>query len=404
MSSMQLTDVRGSGADGAGRVCQGHSSRRPLRPRRRPSRRSCRRRRPPPRRPWPPRRRVGTGATAATSVASGPLVENTAQPGDAGDSSWVAQVDVDGDSTAAQATFLWDDEVKVLYIATEDDEVCSNGGTALANTLTALFATGNVAGVPVGSGWTATYLDATECGAASPVLWGERFDSTGTVTKAGVATIDPDHRRPRHRRGHGLDRRSRRELGSGSPDRTRSRARSPARERFPGGASCVRRRSVTRNHYVRCEALTLDIVTRSTHLSTGPPRVRPLRLQDVWMIRVNAVQPGSLGEELGLSVGTELLSVNGRELEDFLDWEFLTADEAFLLHVRAAGRRGDRVRHRAPGGAADGPRARAAADPPLRQPLRLLLRGRPARRACGTRSTSATTTTGSPSGTATSPR
>lgn len=134
---------------------------------------------------------VGAGATAATSVASGPLVENTAQPGDPGDSSWVAQVDVDGDSTASQATFLWDDEVKVLYIATEDDEACSAGGTALANTLTALYATGNAAGAPVGSGWTATYLDATECGAAAPVLWGERFDSTGTVTTAGVATIDP---------------------------------------------------------------------------------------------------------------------------------------------------------------------------------------------------------------------
>jgi hypothetical protein len=134
---------------------------------------------------------VQSGATSATSVASGPLVENTAQPGDAGDSSWVAQVDVDGDSTAAEATFLWDDEVKVLYIAAEDDEVCSAGGTALANTLTALYATGNVAGAPVGSGWTATYLDATECGAAEPVLWGERFDSTGTVTAAGVATIDP---------------------------------------------------------------------------------------------------------------------------------------------------------------------------------------------------------------------
>ncbi len=54
------------------------------------------------------------------------------------------------------------------------------------------------------------------------------------------------------------------------------------------------------------------------------------------MIRVNAVQPGSLGEELGLSVGTELLSVNGRPLEDFLDWEFLTAEDAFTLHVRQA--------------------------------------------------------------------
>ena len=130
-------------------------------------------------------------STMTGVISSGPLTENTAQAGDPGDSSWVAQVDVDGDSTAAQATFVWDDEVKILYIAEEDDEVCANGGTALANTLTALYATGNVAGAPVGSGWTATYLDATECGAASPILWGERFDATGTVTKAGVATIDP---------------------------------------------------------------------------------------------------------------------------------------------------------------------------------------------------------------------
>jgi len=52
------------------------------------------------------------------------------------------------------------------------------------------------------------------------------------------------------------------------------------------------------------------------------------------MIKVVAVQPQSIGSELGLAPGTELLSVNGRELADFLDWEFLTAEEAFVLHVR----------------------------------------------------------------------
>ena len=52
------------------------------------------------------------------------------------------------------------------------------------------------------------------------------------------------------------------------------------------------------------------------------------------MVRVKAVQDGSIAEELGIVPGTELVSVNGRELADFLDWEFLTADEAFLLHVR----------------------------------------------------------------------
>lgn len=52
------------------------------------------------------------------------------------------------------------------------------------------------------------------------------------------------------------------------------------------------------------------------------------------MIRVTAVAPDSLGAELGLRAGTELLTINGRSLEDFLDWEFLTADDQFLLHVR----------------------------------------------------------------------
>jgi putative radical SAM enzyme (TIGR03279 family) len=55
------------------------------------------------------------------------------------------------------------------------------------------------------------------------------------------------------------------------------------------------------------------------------------------MIRVTAVHPDSIAAELGLSEGTELLSVDGRELEDFLDWEFLTAEEEFLLHVRLPG-------------------------------------------------------------------
>jgi putative radical SAM enzyme (TIGR03279 family) len=52
------------------------------------------------------------------------------------------------------------------------------------------------------------------------------------------------------------------------------------------------------------------------------------------MIRVAAVHHQSIAEELGLEPGTQLLSVNGRALDDFLDWEFLTAEEAFLLHVR----------------------------------------------------------------------
>jgi putative radical SAM enzyme (TIGR03279 family) len=52
------------------------------------------------------------------------------------------------------------------------------------------------------------------------------------------------------------------------------------------------------------------------------------------VLKITAVHPDSIAAELGLQEGTQLLTVNGRELEDFLDWEFLTAEEQILLHVR----------------------------------------------------------------------
>ena len=52
------------------------------------------------------------------------------------------------------------------------------------------------------------------------------------------------------------------------------------------------------------------------------------------MIRIQAVAPESLGAALQLVPGTELLKVNDKPLEDFLDWEFLTADERFVLLAR----------------------------------------------------------------------
>jgi putative radical SAM enzyme (TIGR03279 family) len=66
-------------------------------------------------------------------------------------------------------------------------------------------------------------------------------------------------------------------------------------------------------------------------------RAHPAYYHRLSMLKVTAVAPESLGAELGLQVGTELLAINGREVEDFLDWEFLTADDQFLLHVRQPG-------------------------------------------------------------------
>ena len=59
------------------------------------------------------------------------------------------------------------------------------------------------------------------------------------------------------------------------------------------------------------------------------------------MVRVARVHPESIAAELGIAPGTELVSVNGRELSDFLDWEFLTAEDA--LEVEAVLPDGDSV-------------------------------------------------------------
>ena len=55
------------------------------------------------------------------------------------------------------------------------------------------------------------------------------------------------------------------------------------------------------------------------------------------MVRVARVVPGSIAEEVGLRSGTDLVSVNGRALGDFLDWEFLSADDALEIEARHDG-------------------------------------------------------------------
>ncbi len=55
------------------------------------------------------------------------------------------------------------------------------------------------------------------------------------------------------------------------------------------------------------------------------------------MIKVKEVLSGSIGEAIGLVPDAELLTVGGTSLEDFLDWEFLTAEEDFTVVYRRPG-------------------------------------------------------------------
>ncbi|HEY5023067.1 MAG TPA: radical SAM protein, partial [Gemmatimonadaceae bacterium] len=52
------------------------------------------------------------------------------------------------------------------------------------------------------------------------------------------------------------------------------------------------------------------------------------------MVKVSRIDKNSIAAALGIRPGTELLTVNGRALADFLDWEFLTADEELAIEAR----------------------------------------------------------------------
>ena len=52
------------------------------------------------------------------------------------------------------------------------------------------------------------------------------------------------------------------------------------------------------------------------------------------MVRVARVAAGSIADEIGIVPGTELVSINGRQLGDFLDWEFLSAEDEVVVEAR----------------------------------------------------------------------
>ena len=121
-----------------------------------------------------------------SSIGKGPLTASTAQPS----SFWTEEVDVDDDGVAETSDFLYDAQNGILYTYREDDFGCANGGTANGGILEALYADGNKAGKPVGSGWYAVNLNATQCGAKNAGVYGCKFDADGNPTTCGVATIN----------------------------------------------------------------------------------------------------------------------------------------------------------------------------------------------------------------------
>jgi hypothetical protein len=125
------------------------------------------------------------GTTKTSSVG-----QNVKMATPADSDSWAEQLDVDGNGTAEQTNLVWDGADKVLLSSSSGTFTCSNGSTGSGELLVAVNGQGNQWGRPVGSGFWVASMDKGQCGIPAGSMWGCRFNSRGTATGCGAATID----------------------------------------------------------------------------------------------------------------------------------------------------------------------------------------------------------------------
>lgn len=130
------------------------------------------------------------GATQGSSVGGGRLQASTANSAGDQDWIWAEQIDITGDGQVEATQFLWDDEVKVLFLSASTTFSCTDGGVGVGNLLVGLYGAGNPDQQPVGSGVWAVELDKSECAAAAAGIVGCAFDADGNSTACGLAILN----------------------------------------------------------------------------------------------------------------------------------------------------------------------------------------------------------------------
>ena len=119
---------------------------------------------------------IGTGA--ATVKSSGPAAY------------WTDLVDVDDDGKLEDNQFLYDAARGVVYTYREDNYACANGTPENGSVLMGIYAKGNKAGQPAGSGWYVVAVKAGQCGMKKAGTFGCKFGASGNLTDCGAAHVN----------------------------------------------------------------------------------------------------------------------------------------------------------------------------------------------------------------------
>jgi hypothetical protein len=121
-----------------------------------------------------------------TSVGKGKATAKAHAPS----SDWTEEVDLHDDGSVETTEFLYDAQRGIVYAYGEDDFTCANGKPEKAGILEAVYAAGNKAGKPVGSGYYVVGLNAGQCAAKKAGGYGCKFDANGDATECGAVAVN----------------------------------------------------------------------------------------------------------------------------------------------------------------------------------------------------------------------
>jgi hypothetical protein len=121
-----------------------------------------------------------------TSVGKGKATAKASAPS----SYWTEEVDLHDDGSVETTEFLYDAQRGIVYAYGEDDFSCANGKPEKAGILEAVYAAGNKAGKPAGSGYYVVGLNAGQCAAKKAGAYGCKFDTNGNPTECGAIAVN----------------------------------------------------------------------------------------------------------------------------------------------------------------------------------------------------------------------